>query len=168
MLTYFYFRLIWSFRGIWNFGSLLLPLSISLHYSTEEGTFVLKRKVEAFSTPCVSLNHPQLSVTQWPLTCTCDRSLSLNSSRTCRAPSSLNSFNASIALSSRSLCDTKPVEGWHFKYNHCLPMKSQRTHGIMSNQILAVNHHSNVELLQYLSIEIIMWTTKTPQNCQHC
>lgn len=44
------------------------------------------------------------------LTCTCDRSLSLNWTSTCRAPSSLNSFKASIALSSRSLCATRPEE----------------------------------------------------------
>lgn len=44
------------------------------------------------------------------LTCTCDRSLSLNWTSTCRAPSSLNSFKASIALSSRSLCATRPDE----------------------------------------------------------
>lgn len=43
-------------------------------------------------------------------TWTCERSLSLNCSSTCRAPSSLNSFKASIARSSRSLCDTNPEE----------------------------------------------------------
>lgn len=41
-------------------------------------------------------------------TWTCERSLSLNCKRTCRAPSSLNSLRASIARSSKSLCDTKP------------------------------------------------------------
>lgn len=44
------------------------------------------------------------------VTWTCERSLSLNCWSTASAPSSLNSFKASIALSSRSLCATSPRE----------------------------------------------------------
>lgn len=119
------FGFVWSFSGIWNFSPLFLPLPVGLHHPTQKGTFVLKEKhfVRKKVTYCleeqsvqrrkyftVLVRHDTFLIKDLvTLTCTCDRSLSLNWTSTCRAPSSLNSFKASRALSSRSLCATKPV-----------------------------------------------------------
>lgn len=45
---FFDFSLIWPFSGIWNFRPLFLPLPVSLHYSTEKGTFVLQERKVLF------------------------------------------------------------------------------------------------------------------------
>lgn len=67
--------------------------------------------------------HPNLSNSKVSaLTCTWDRSLSLNWTRTCSAPSSLNSFSASMALSSRSLCATRPAGRKSGKPQRCQVM----------------------------------------------
>ena len=130
LFTSFDFSFIWSFCGIWNFGPLLLPLSVSLHNSTEKGTFVLKGQGSGFrSKPLLIKRCACRAILTW----TCDRSLSLNCSRTCKAPSSLNSFNASIALSSRSLCATSPGEReQYFKTQSKHLLKCFNQHGVSS------------------------------------
>lgn len=97
---------------LWSLVSLAVCMSSSRH---KERHFCSARKTNFKCKKTNLIFFPQklcvLNLHGVMHTWTCERSLSLNCKRTWRAPSSLNSFRASIARSSKSLCDTKPG-GW--------------------------------------------------------